>query len=176
VFLTHLQVYSLPRKYKDEAGKTQVPGQKDLPQSIQLNFRNTFIRHIMKLVFSGASPWNNPNLSVYQYEFDVIYPPLRYRLHADDAVVFLTNRELAVLRSQIGAEALKAVIEYLPSQYSKRMLNSKIERASYIATLLQSKQRPFIWEYFRPGTIEIPRGEETYYDKVCAHLSWIPNY
>jgi hypothetical protein len=52
------------------------------------------------------------------------------------------------------------------------MLNSKARRATYISTLLESKQRPFIWEYFRPGTIEIPLGEETYYDEVSPHLSF----
>jgi len=94
---------------------------------MQSTFRNAFIRHIMKLVFSGTSPWSNPNLSVYQHEFDIIYSPFRYHLHGDDAVVFPTNRELSVLRNQIGAEALIAVIEYLPRQYTKRMLGSKIE-------------------------------------------------
>lgn len=74
-----------------------------------------------------------------------------------------------MLRYHIGAEALTAVIEYLPRQYTKRMLASKVERAAYITTLLESKQRPFIWEYFRPGTIEIPRGEETYYDEVSLN-------
>ena len=76
-----------------------------------------------------------------------------------------------MLQNQIGAEALTAVIEYLPSQYTKRMLDSKSERAAYITALLESKQRPFIWEYFRPGTIEIPRGEEMYYDEVSHSLS-----
>ena len=61
-----------------------------------------------------------------------------------------------------------AVIEYLPGQYDKHTLSSKSQRAAYIASLLNSKQRPFIWEYFRPGTIQIPLGEETYYDEVSA--------
>jgi hypothetical protein len=77
----------LPRKYKDEAGKVQIPGLKDLPPSIQSKFRNTFIRHIIKLIFSDTSPWSNPSLSVYQQEFDYVYSPLRYRLHVDDAAV-----------------------------------------------------------------------------------------
>lgn len=71
-----------------------------------------------------------------------------------------------MLRNQIGAEALTAVIEHLPSQYTKRTLSSKPARAAYVSALLESSQRPFIWEEFRPGTIEIPRGEETYYDQV----------
>lgn len=81
-----------------------------------------------------------------------------------------------MLRNQIGSEGLTAVIEYLPSQYDKRTLDSKSKRAAYVAALLNSKQRPFIWEYFRPGTIEIPRGEETYYDEVSTHISREPDY
>ena len=82
-----IQVYSFPRKFKGEKGKVQVPGLKDLPHGIQSNFRNMFIHHIMKLVFSDPSPWNNPSILVYQHEFDLIYSPLQYRLHIDEAVV-----------------------------------------------------------------------------------------
>ena len=77
---------------------------------------------------------------------------------------------MGTLRSQIGAKGLTAVIEYLPDQYTKRMLGSKSQRAAYISTLLESSQHPFIWEYFRPGTIETPKGEETYYDEVMSHI------
>ena len=49
------------------------------------------------------------------------------------------------------------------------MLNSKAARSRYILKILESKQHPYIWEYFRPGTIEIPRGEETYYDEVSSN-------
>ena len=82
-----------------------------------------------------------------------------------------TNHDLSVLRNQIGTEALAAVIEHLPSQYTKRTLSSALARAAYIATLLKSKQHPFIWQHFHPGTIEIPHGEETYYDGVSLHPS-----
>ena len=78
-----------------------------------------------------------------------------------------------MLRNQIGNEGLAAVIEYLPSQYNKRALGSVSARAAYIATVLGSKQRPFIWEHFRPGTIPIPRGEEAYYDEVSSRLSHV---
>jgi len=84
---TCIQAQSFVRKYKDKTGKTQVPGLKDLPDNIQPNFRNMFIRHIMKLIFSDTLPWNSPSLSVYQHEFNLIYSSLRYRLHGDDAVV-----------------------------------------------------------------------------------------
>ena len=81
-----------------------------------------------------------------------------------------------MLRNQIGSEGLTAVIEHLPTQYTKRALSSKSERAAYVDALLKSKQRPFIWEYFRPGTIEIPRGEETYYDEVSSNFSRMTGY
>lgn len=76
-----------------------------------------------------------------------------------------TLRDLGVLRHQIGYEGVTAVTEYLPSQYDKRMLTSKGARARYIATVLADHQRPFVWEYFRPGTIPLA-GERAYYDEV----------
>lgn len=90
--------------------------------------------------------------------------------------ILQTNRDLSVLRSQIGSDALNAVVKFLPTQFTKRMLNSKVARATYIDTLLNSSQRPFIWEYFRPGTIEIPRGEEAYYDEVGTRPHHFVNF
>lgn len=78
---------------------------------------------------------------------------------------------MGVVRNQMGSEGLAAVIAYLPTQYAQRMLGSKSARAAYVNTLLKSTQRPFIWEYFRPGTIEIPRGEETYFNQVTSPLT-----
>ena len=60
-----------------------------------------------------------------------------------------------------------SVVEHLPKQYTKRALNSKDVRAKYVATVLADPQRPFIWEYFRPGTIPLA-GERAYYDEVCT--------
>ena len=45
------------------------------------------------------------------------------------------------------------------------MLGSKDARAKYVATVLLDPQRPFIWEFFRPGTIPLA-GERAYYDEV----------
>ena len=45
------------------------------------------------------------------------------------------------------------------------MIGSKVERAKYVAAILEEPQRPFIWEYFRPGTIPLA-GEHAYYDEV----------
>src|ERR1700753_2895644 len=81
-----------------------------------------------------------------------------------------TLRDLGVLCNQIGNEGLTAVIEYLPTQYTKRMLGSKDARAKYIGTILEDPQRPFIWQYFRPGTIPLP-GRRTYYDEVFLIIS-----
>ena len=47
------------------------------------------------------------------------------------------------------------------------MLGSTEARVKYIATVLADPQRPFVWEYFRPGTIPLP-GERAYYDEVCS--------
>ena len=147
-----------------------------------------FIRYIMKLMFSGTLPWSNPSLSAYQDKFNEVYSFLWYCLHGDDAVVMpviifndwdtsiltfptlQTNHDLGVLQNQIGAEALTVVIEYLPSQYDKCTLDSKLKRAAYITTLLNAKQCPFIWEYFHPGTIQIPCSEELYYALLLSYL------
>lgn len=78
-----------------------------------------------------------------------------------------TLRDVGLLRNQIGNEGLTAVIEYLPTQYTRRMLNSKDTRAKYITKVLSDQQRPFIWEFFRPGTIPLA-GERAYYDEVSS--------
>ena len=72
-----------------------------------------------------------------------------------------------MLRNQIGNEGLTAVIEYLPSQYDKRMLGSKKARAGYITAVLTDPQCPFIWEFFCPGTQTVPCPSDWgYYDEV----------
>ena len=71
----------------------------------------------------------------------------------------------------MGSDGLAAVIKYLPTQFTQKMLTSKAARATYINTVINCFHRPFIWQYFHPGTIEIPWGEETYYDEVGAPYS-----
>jgi len=85
-------------------------------------------------------------------------------------------QDLGVLQNQIGNEGLSAVIEYLPGQYTKRMLGSKDARAKYISSVLADTQCPFIWEYFHPGTIPLA-GEHAWYDEVCliGLTSWEGN-
>ena len=161
----------------------QQPGLKDLPQLLRENFRGLYICRIIEYVCLSGTPWNNPSLALLQRVFNDAYPTHQIRLHSDDAAIIpvspnhccyagtsiLTNmqtlRDVGALRNQIGSEGLTAVIEYLPSQYSKRMLGSKEARAKYVAMVLADPQRPFVWEYFRPGTIPLP-GERAYYDEV----------
>ena len=45
------------------------------------------------------------------------------------------------------------------------MLGSRDSRAKYVATVLADPQRPFIWEFYRPGTIPLA-GERAFYDEV----------
>jgi len=119
-----------------------------------------------------------------QREFNYAYPTHQIWLHSDDAAVIpvstdrhhyaaptysqtntQTLRDLGALRNQIGSEGLNAVIEYVLRQYNRRMLREKDARAKYIATVLADPQRPFVWEYFRLGTIPLA-GERAYYDEV----------
>jgi hypothetical protein len=156
---------SLPRASKDEKGQKQQPGLRDLPQWLRENFRNLYIRRVIEQVCLNNTPWNNPSLSSLQQEFRQVYPSRQVRLHTDDAAVVPTLRDLGVLRYQIGKEGLTAAIEYLPRQYSKRMIESKDARAKYVAAVVSNPQRPFIWEYFRPGTIPL-NNENKFYDEV----------
>jgi len=120
---------------------------------------------------------------MFQGELNRVYPTHRIQLCGDDAAVVpvsphhprqglsgfspvaQTLRDLGVLRNQIGSEGLTATIEYIPAQYTKRQLGVKDARAKYIATVLADSQRPFVWEFFCPGTIPLP-GERAYYDEV----------
>jgi len=124
----------------------------------------------MKLVFSSNAPWVNPSVESLQQEFDAAFPMYHATLHLDDDAavpvsipsrsaqeliscdVIQTIRDLGTLRFQIGSEAIKAVINYLPGQFNKRTLALKPARAAYVQALISDKQHPFIWEYFDQAT------------------------
>ena len=179
------QPFTLPRAYKDNNGRKKQPGLKHLPNWLRGAFRDRFIHRIIEDVCAGDKPWSNPALPSLQHELNRAYPTHQIRLHSDDAAVVpvsachhdnenhqthansQTLRDLGVLRNQIGSEGLTAVIEYLPSQFTKRMLGSKDLRAKYIMTVLADPQCPFVWKYFRPGTIPLA-GERGYYDEVIS--------
>ena len=135
-------------------------------------------------MFLGSTPWINPSIESLQREFNATYPGSYIKLHIDDAAivpVFVPafsllkdvthNRkqtiwDLGVLHSQIGKEAIRAVNDHLPGQYSKRQFDSKSARAAYIQALVSdTKQHPFIWESFRPGNLPVG-GAKLYYDDV----------
>jgi len=77
----------LPRAFKDDTGRKQQPGLRDLPQWLRENFRNLYIRRIIEWVCSSDTPWNNPSLSSLQQELGQVYPTNKIRLHSDDAAV-----------------------------------------------------------------------------------------
>jgi len=174
---------SLPRPYVKENGVECAVGIRDLPPAIRDDFRNDFIRRIMKLIFSSRTPWINPSIETLQQEFDAAFPTYHATLHHDDAVVVpvilplhsaqglgslnttQTIRDLGTLRSQIGNEAIKAVTSHLPGQFEKRKFELPHARAAYVQALISDKQHPFIWEYFRPGNIPVG-GAKLYYDDV----------
>ena len=76
-------VYSLPRIVNRQR---VYPGIKDLPPHICMNFRNTFIRLIIRDVFDSEQPWVNPDLSMIQLAYDKIYPAYPARLRSNDAI------------------------------------------------------------------------------------------
>jgi hypothetical protein len=85
--LTPPQPFSLPRSFKDDQGRKQQPGLRDLPQWLRKDFRNLYIRRILERVCLGETPWNNPGLPLLQRELNHVFPIHRIRLHSDDAVV-----------------------------------------------------------------------------------------
>ena len=60
------QPQSLPHAYKDDQGKKQQPGLKDLPDELRENFCNLFIYHVIEWVCLSDKPWNNPTLPSLQ--------------------------------------------------------------------------------------------------------------
>ena len=77
----------MPRAFKDDQGRKQQPGLKDLPQWLRENFRNLYIRRIIEQVCLSGTPWSNPGLQSLQRELNYAYPIHRIRLHSDDAAV-----------------------------------------------------------------------------------------
>jgi len=82
-----LQPLLLPRAYKDDEGRKQQPGLRDLPEWLRESFRDRFICRIIEQVCLSETPWSNPNLSSLQRELNHAYPTPQIRLHSDDAVV-----------------------------------------------------------------------------------------
>ena len=84
----------------NESGVECAVGIRDLPDPICDDFRDDFIRRIMKLVFSSRTPWANPSIETLQREFDAAFPKFYAELQVDDAA---TVPVLNPLRSARGA-------------------------------------------------------------------------
>ena len=67
-------------------GSKVYPGVKDLPIHLRQNFRNEFIRFIIREVTNSQLPWTNPDVASLQSAFQVIYPLFPARLRHSDAV------------------------------------------------------------------------------------------
>ena len=85
-------VYLLPRIVIVDGARQKVyPGIKDLPAHIRTDFRNTFIRVVIREVFSSDQPWSNPDLPMLQLAYDKVYPLHPARLRCNDAAFHPVN-------------------------------------------------------------------------------------
>jgi hypothetical protein len=67
-------------------GSRVYPGIKELPPNIRQNFRNDFIRFILKKVANSQSPWVNPDVSSLQEAYDIVFPTFPAQVRHSDAV------------------------------------------------------------------------------------------
>jgi len=63
--------FTIPRNVD---GVKVLPGIKDLPDHIRPNFRNEFIRSVVKQVANSQSPWTNPDVNALQAIYQTVYP------------------------------------------------------------------------------------------------------
>jgi hypothetical protein len=73
------------------------PGIKDLPAHIRQNFRNEFIRFVIKQVANSKLPWANPDLEALQAMYQVVYPVFPARLRHSDAVYHPVSDSLTAI-------------------------------------------------------------------------------
>ena len=78
-----LPTFTLPRI---EKGTKVYPGIKDLPLHIRQNFRNEFIRFVIKQVANSQSPWVNLDVNSLQTMYQIVYPIFHARIRHSDAV------------------------------------------------------------------------------------------
>lgn len=182
---TPLPTFTLPRMVK---GSKTYPGIKDLPVHIRQNFRNEFIRFVIKQVASSESPWTNPDIDSLQAMYQLVYPIFPARIRHSDAVhhpvcrlssvvvygpniVTKTMTSLGVLRNNIASAAIIAVQRHLTGVFRAKRLNNVEARAKYIAQLFKSaKDHPIIWREYVEGNIQ-NHPEVGGYKTVC-HFSY----
>lgn len=76
-------MFALPRSIK---GVKVYPGLKDLPAHLRQNFRNEFIRYVIKCVANLQSPWANPSIESIQVSYQLVYPLFPAQVRNNDAV------------------------------------------------------------------------------------------
>ena len=88
-----LPTFTLPRIVN---GLKVFPGIKDLPAHIRQNFRNEFIRFVIKQVANSQSPWINPDVNALQAMYQLVYPVFPTQLRHSDAVYHPVSSFLTV--------------------------------------------------------------------------------
>jgi len=83
----------------NEKGVECAVGIQDLPPAIRDDFRNGFIRRIMKLIFSSNTPWVNPSVESLQQEFNAAFPMYHATLHLNDAAAIPVSISHTLLRN-----------------------------------------------------------------------------
>ena len=66
-------------------------GVKDLPPHIRSDFRNAYMRLVIREVFNSNEPWLNPDLPMLQRIYDSVYPAYPARIRPSDAVFHPVN-------------------------------------------------------------------------------------
>ena len=162
-------VYKLP-EYVDR--QKVYPGIKDLPSHIRLNFRNGFIRYVIRNIFNSEQPWANPDLSTLQRTYDQVYPAYPARLQHNDAVfhpvstfIFLrhgrsfthlsqTITSIGVVRNRIGTSALSAAQHYLTALFRQKQLKTLDARAKLVSSQFKSDDdHLLIWRQYTVSNI-----------------------
>ena len=88
---TPLPTFTLPRI---EKGVKVYPGINNLPLHIRQNFRNEFIRFVIKQVANSQSPWVNTDVNSLQTMYQIVDPIFPAWIRHSDAVYHPVGRPL----------------------------------------------------------------------------------
>jgi hypothetical protein len=144
---------------------------KDLPPHIRENFRDRFIRFVIRDVAKSTSPWVNPDTHSLQPMYQIVYPMFPAQLRHNDAVhnpvsnlLFAiiqssdpnrkTNTAIGFLRNQISVVAVTTIQRHLPNVFDQKKLQTIEARAEYISKLFKPGDRdhPIIWREYTETT------------------------
>ena len=91
---TAVPTFRLPMIVK---GVKVYPGVKHLPDHIRPNFRNEYIRFVIKQLANSQSPWVNPDVHSLQCMYQLVYPTFPGRVRHSDAVYHPVSYSLTVI-------------------------------------------------------------------------------